>query len=84
LVLPLAYVRAQDPSAMVVIYPLDYFVCLEDRFVKTLRQAALVADLLKDRMDLLGAALDNSEVAYGWIQPTGSAEGYIAGAENTI
>ena len=73
---------AQDLDATAVIYPLDHFVCLEDRFVKTLRQAGLIADLLKDRADLLGAALDNSDVAYGRIQPMGCAERYIAGAEN--
>lgn len=67
--LPLAYVRAQDPDATVVIYPSDHFVYPEDRFVETVRQAALVADLLKERVVLLGAAPDNSEVEYGWIQP---------------
>jgi NADH-quinone oxidoreductase subunit N len=81
-VLPLTYMRAQGPDATAVVYPLDHFVCLEDRFVKTLRQTGLMADLLKDRADLLGAALDNADVAYGRIQPMGCAERYIAGAEN--
>lgn len=67
--LPLTYVRAQDPDATVVIYPADHFVHPEDQFVKTVRQAALAADLLTDKVVLLGAVPDNLECEYGWIQP---------------
>lgn len=67
--LPLTYVRAADPGATVVIYPADHFVYPEDRFVETVRQAALAADLLRDKVILLGAVPDNSEREYGWVQP---------------
>jgi len=41
----------------------------EDRFVETVRQAALAAALLTDKVILLGAVPDNSEREYGWVQP---------------
>jgi len=67
--LPLTCVRAADPGATVVIYPADHFVYPEDRFMETVRQAALAADLLTDKVILLGAVPDHFECEYGWIQP---------------
>jgi NADH-quinone oxidoreductase subunit N len=75
-------VRAQGPHATVVIYPCDSFYVPRGSVREHLRQARLMADLLKDRADLLHAALDNSDIVYGRIQLMGCAERYIAGAEN--
>jgi mannose-1-phosphate guanylyltransferase len=39
--LALTYVRAQDPQAMVVLYPSDHFVYPADRFLEVVRSALL-------------------------------------------
>jgi mannose-1-phosphate guanylyltransferase len=67
--LPLTYVRAQDPSATVVIFPSDHFVFPEDRFLEAVRRAVWTAEWLGDRLVLLGAVPDSLEVDYGWIMP---------------
>lgn len=76
--LPLTYVRASDPNATVVIFPSDHFVYPEDRFVEAVRRAALAADLLTDKVILLGVAPDRLELEYGWIQP-GRACAWVEG-----
>ena len=67
--LPLTYVRSRDPRATVVIYPSDYFVYPEERFLEAVRQAITVVQLLKERVLLLGIAPDGLELDYGWMLP---------------
>ena len=67
--LPLTYVRERDPEATVVVFPSDHFVYPEERFLTLVRRAVSIADLLPDRLVLLGAAPDRLELDYGWIQP---------------
>lgn len=67
--LPLIYIRARDPHATVVVYPSDHFVYPEERFLDTVRDAVLAAELLRDRIVLLGVAPDRLELDYGWILP---------------
>ncbi len=67
--LPLAYIRAQDPDATVVILPSDHFVYPEDRFLDIVRRMTGAAKRLTDRLILLAVTPDRPEVEYGWIEP---------------
>lgn len=68
--LALAYVLARDPSATVVIYPSDHFVCPESAFVAIMRNAVRAAERYPDRPLLLGVRPRSSEEDYGWIVPS--------------
>src|SRR2546425_8324161 len=76
--LALAYVRAHDPQATVVLYPSDHFVYPEDRFVDVVGSAVRAAKQLKSWLFLLGVAPDRMELEYGWIHP-GPHLGWIDG-----
>lgn len=67
--LPLTYVRASDPKALVAICPSDHFVYPESRFIEVIWDAALAAGQLEDRVILLGVRPDRPETEYGWIHP---------------
>ena len=67
--LPLTYVRARDPEALVAICPSDHFVYPEPRFIEVIWDAAVAAGQLEDRVILLGARPDRPETEYGWIHP---------------
>ncbi len=67
--LPLAYIRARDPDATVVLYPSDHFVYPEDRFLETVQCAVQAAEKPPWRLVLLGVQPDRLELEYGWIQP---------------
>ena len=66
--LPLTYIKAQDPSATVVVYPSDHFVYPEFRFLEIVEKAVRAAERLQDRLVLLGVPPDRLELEYGWIQ----------------
>jgi hypothetical protein len=66
--LPLAYLRARDPNAIVVILPSDHFIYPEHPFLETVRQAMASADAMPACMLLLGVQPDGLETDYGWIQ----------------
>ncbi len=67
----LSYVRAQDPQAVVALYPSDHFIHPESAFTALMRSAAASAEALGDRV-LLGAARpDGPETDYGWITSGG-------------
>jgi mannose-1-phosphate guanylyltransferase len=67
--LPLAYIRAQDPDATVVIFPSDHFVHPEDRFLEIVQRAATAAEWLADDLVLVAVRPDRPELEYGWIEP---------------
>ena len=67
--LPLAYIRARDPDATVVLYPSDHFVFPEDRFLEVVQCAVQTAETQPWRLVLLGVQPDRLELEYGWIQP---------------
>ncbi len=77
--LPLTYVRAWDPQAVVVIFPSDHFIFPEDQFVKTVRRAIRAVELWQDRMILLGVRPSHLELDYGWITP-GPTMGWSEGS----
>lgn len=66
--LPLSYVRARDPQALVVIQPSDHFIYPESRFLTMIRQAVAAAHDSSDHLLLLGVQPDRLETEYGWIQ----------------
>jgi mannose-1-phosphate guanylyltransferase len=67
--LPLAYIRARDQDATVVLYPSDHFVYPEDRFLEVVQCAVQAAERPPWRLILLGVLPDRLELEYGWIQP---------------
>lgn len=69
IILPLTYVRAIDPNATVVIYPSDHFVYPEEGFIEHVDRAVWMAELLPDRIILLGVRPDSAEQEYGWVEP---------------
>lgn len=66
--LPLSYIRAHDPHALVVIQPSDHFIYPERRFLETVRQSVAWAEATPDRLLLFGIQPDRLETEYGWIQ----------------
>lgn len=68
LLLPLTYVMAQDPRAVVHVFPADHYVFPETRFRRIARASALLASCRPDRMVLMGARPDSPEVDYGWVK----------------
>lgn len=67
--LPLAYIRAADPDATVVIYPSDHFVSPQEDFAATVQNAVSAAELAPEKVILLGAVPAGAEQDYGWILP---------------
>ncbi len=66
--LPVAYLRARDPRAIVVILPSDHFIYPEHHFLETVRQAMVAVEGMPERLLLLGVQPDRVETEYGWIQ----------------
>lgn len=77
--LPLTYVLAKDPNATVVIYPSDHFLFPEEPFVKSVQQAIRAAEILSNRLIVLGVRPTYPESEYGWIE-RGSTIGWSGGA----
>lgn len=81
LLLGLAYVRAVDPDATVVLLPAWHQVEPEALFVDHLGRAADLADALGDRTVLLGAVPDWADEKACWIEPGGPLQdGGVCGA----
>ncbi len=83
--LPAAYVLAADPSATVLIFPSDHFVSSKDRFLLYVERAARMAELVNDRLVLLGAVPDRPDTDYGWIEPGADMSGAMgSGMERAV
>ena len=78
--LALTHVRAEDPQAIVVLYPSDHFVYPENQFVEVVQSATRAARQSKNSLFLLGVTPDRLEPEYGWIHP-GMHLGRIGGYE---
>lgn len=65
--LPLAHILAQDPSATVLVSPSDHFVTPEDVYCRYLACATGLAARHEDSLVLIGAVPDGPETDYGWI-----------------
>lgn len=73
--LSLAYVRAKDPYATVVVYPADHFVYPEHAFLAAVQRAVWVAEWLPDRLVVLGASPAGLEPDYAWLIPGETLDG---------
>jgi len=73
ILLPLSYIRAKDPEAVVVILPSDHLVHPEQRFFERIRQAKELLDSHADALVLIAAVPQGPETEYGWIEPGGRA-----------
>lgn len=70
--LPLTYVRAWDPNAIVAIFPSDHFVFPEGRFLETVRRGTRAINVFhQDRVLLLGVRPTHLELDYGWVNVGG-------------
>jgi mannose-1-phosphate guanylyltransferase len=66
--LPLAWVRARDPEAVVYVLPSDHFVEPESRFLEVVASAGAVATAEPSHLVLVGVEPDEAEVEYGYIE----------------
>lgn len=73
--LPLAWVRARDPNAVVYLLPSDHYVRPHDRFVAAVAAAGDAAAANPDRIILAGVTPDGPESEYGYIEPAGPEAG---------
>lgn len=62
----------------VLLFPSDHFVYPEDRFLEIVRAAVGAAEILPQKMVLLGVTANRAEMDYGWIE-TGSELGHCRG-----
>jgi mannose-1-phosphate guanylyltransferase len=70
--LPLAHVLANDPSAKVVILPSDHHVDRETPFRGAIRRAVMATDFASSRTALVGAAAESADTDLGWIDCAGN------------
>lgn len=76
--LSLAYVRASNPEAIVVLFPSDHFINPEGRFRRGIHAAAFTVQRFPNMVLLVGVNPDGPESDYGWIFP-GSSLGITHG-----
>lgn len=69
LLLPLTYIKARDPHAVVAVFPADHFVYPESRFVESVGRAVRAIHFLSDRVIMMGVRPTYAETEYGWIVP---------------
>jgi mannose-1-phosphate guanylyltransferase len=69
ILLPLAHICSRDPDATVVVYPSDHFIYPEADFLKGIGSAIHAAEMLPERIILVGVSADYPESDYGWISP---------------
>lgn len=69
ILLPLTYIKARDPQAVVAIFPADHFIFPEERFVETVERAVRAVEFLTDRVILMGVRPTYAEPEYGWVVP---------------
>jgi mannose-1-phosphate guanylyltransferase len=82
--LPVLWVHARDPGAVVVLFPSDHLVVENARFIAHIAEVARAVRANPDWAVLLGARPDRAETEYGWIEP-GQALGWTgAGPISTV
>jgi len=67
--LPAHWVRAQDPEAIVAVFPSDHLVVETGRFMAHVAEVAAAVRANPEWVVLLGARADRAETEYGWIEP---------------
>jgi len=66
--LPATYIRAADPSGVVIIFPSDHYISPKREFLCHLEKAATLVTSGIDQLILLGAKPEGAETEYGWIR----------------
>jgi len=69
ILLPTAYVLANNPEATLAIFPSDHFVYPEGQFCEYITHAFELAEKHADKVILVGAIPDRAATEYGWIVP---------------
>jgi len=69
LLLPLARIRARDPSARVVVLPSDHHVARPQVLLTTIERAELASQMDRSAVTLLAAQPNGPDTDYGWIVP---------------
>jgi mannose-1-phosphate guanylyltransferase len=82
--LPLAWVRARDPEAVVHVLPSDHYVDSEARCVAAIAKAAALAAARPGRIVLLGAEPDAADTDYGYILPHGGFARGVTGIASFV
>jgi mannose-1-phosphate guanylyltransferase len=67
--LPAHWIRARDPAATVVVFPVDHFVLEETAFMRQVAEIARYVRGHPERLVLLGAQPTEPDADYGWIEP---------------
>lgn len=79
ILLPLTYIKARDPQALVAIFPSDHFIFPEERFVESVGRAVRAVEFLSDRVILMAVRPTYAEPEYGWVMP-GETLGWSGGS----
>ncbi len=69
-------IAAQEPNAIVALFPSDHFISDNKKFMAHIRIALNAARHNPEVVILLGVEPKSPEVEYGWIEPTGSMKGH--------
>lgn len=69
LILPIAHIRARDPSARIVVLPADHYFARPAALIDAIELAETAALLGNAPPTLLGAEPDEADTQYGWILP---------------
>jgi mannose-1-phosphate guanylyltransferase len=83
LIFPLAYVRARNPQARVVVLPADHHVPNPRPLYEALERAAAHRESRR-RVTLVGVQADRPETEYGWVLPGARLVGRDAHAVWTV
>jgi mannose-1-phosphate guanylyltransferase len=68
ILLPVRWVRARDPDAIVAAFPSDHLILEKTQFIEHVAEVAAAVRANPDWVVLLGARPDRPETEYGWIE----------------
>jgi mannose-1-phosphate guanylyltransferase len=77
-------ISAEDPNAMVAIFPSDHFFSDDEKFMAQVDSAFRAAELESRSVVLLGLEPNKPETSYGWIQPATSLFGSEPGGVSRV
>lgn len=76
---PLSYIMAEDPEAVILVMPSDHFIFPESTFLNHARAGYKLARTHEDSLILFGAHATRPETDYGWILPSSSKRTSVIG-----
>jgi len=75
--LPVHWIHARDPRAIVAVFPSDHFIREEERFMRYVAEVVAFVRRHREWITLLGVQPTEPETEYGWIEP-GERVGWTA------